>query len=93
MDQSTTPNATVTSTFVVRFWREQAGAESRWRGRIEHVQSGQRADFLDVAGLLGFLERFGIGAAASPGDRGENSGVGGEQAGDNRLILNPGGRL
>lgn len=59
MRQATTPNTTISSTFVLRFWREQAGAEARWRGRIEHVQSGQRQDFLDVAGLLGFLERFG----------------------------------
>jgi hypothetical protein len=59
MGHSTTPNTT-TSTFIVRFWREQAGAESRWRGRIEHVQSGQRADFLAIEDLLRFFRRFGI---------------------------------
>jgi hypothetical protein len=63
MGHSTTPNTT-TSTFIVRFWREQAGAESRWRGRIEHVPSGQRANFLAVEDLLGFFQRFGIGLAA-----------------------------
>jgi hypothetical protein len=60
MAQSTTPNTTTSSTFVLRFWREWTGAESRWRGRIEHVQSGQRTDFLALEGLLHFLRRFGI---------------------------------
>ena len=55
-----------TMTFIVRFWREWTGAEARWRGRIEHMQSGRRADFLGVEGLLGFLERFGIGATEPP---------------------------
>jgi hypothetical protein len=55
-------DTTATTTFVVYFWREWTGTEARWRGRVEHVQSGQRADFLDVEGLLGFLGRFGIGA-------------------------------
>jgi hypothetical protein len=53
---------TATATFIVRFWREWSGTESRWRGRIGHVQSGRRADFLGIEGLLRFLERFGIGA-------------------------------
>ncbi len=57
---------TTTTTFVVRFWREWTGAEARWRGRIEHVASGQRADFLGVEGLVAFLERFGIAAEARP---------------------------
>ena len=59
--------ATATTVFVLRFWREQAGTESRWRGRVEHVQSGQRQDFLELEGLLSFLEQFGIGAAALDG--------------------------
>jgi hypothetical protein len=62
---------TASTTFVVRFWREWTGAESRWRGRIEHVQSGRRHDFLGVEGLLGFLERFGIGAETDPVSTGE----------------------
>jgi hypothetical protein len=48
------------STFVVRFWREWSAAGSRWRGRIEHLQSGQRAVFLDVDGMLDFIRRFGV---------------------------------
>jgi hypothetical protein len=61
-----TAEMTATATFVVRFWREWSGAETRWRGRIEHVQSGRRADFLEVEGLLGFLGCFGIGIAEPP---------------------------
>jgi hypothetical protein len=47
-------------TFVVRFWRETSAGEPRWRGRIEHVQSGQSAAFLDLDAMLGFLHRFGV---------------------------------
>jgi hypothetical protein len=61
---------TRTVTFVVRFWREWSGAEARWRGRIEHVESGQRTDFLGVEGLVTFLERFGICAGLEPDKHG-----------------------
>ena len=47
------------STFVARFWREWSAAGSRWRGRIEHVQSGESATFLDLNGMLDFVRRFG----------------------------------
>jgi len=33
------------STFVIRFWCEWSVSGSRWRERIDHVQSGQRADY------------------------------------------------
>ncbi len=55
---------TTTATFVVRFWRERSAGQPLWRGRIEHVQSGQAASFHDIEGLLGFLERFGIASEA-----------------------------
>jgi hypothetical protein len=48
------------STFVVRFWREWSAAGSRWRGHIEHVQSGESAGFLDVDGMLDFVRRVGV---------------------------------
>jgi len=48
------------STFVIRFWREWSAAGPRWRGRIEHVQSGESAAFLDVDGMLGFVRRVGV---------------------------------
>jgi len=47
------------STFVVRFWQDWSAAGPRWRGRIEHVQSGQSATFLDLDGMLDFIRRFG----------------------------------
>ncbi len=73
MGQTDMPNTTITSTFVVRFWCEWTGAEARWRGRVEHVESGQRASFLTLAGLLGFFGRFGIDVAVAPADRGEST--------------------
>jgi hypothetical protein len=48
------------STFVVRFWQEWSAAGSRWRGHIEHVQSGESAAFLDVDGMLDFVRRIGV---------------------------------
>jgi len=33
---------------------------SRWRGRIEHVQSGQGAAFLGLDGMLDFVRRVGV---------------------------------
>jgi hypothetical protein len=68
---------TAPTTFVIRFQREWSGAEARWRGRIEHVQSGQRAEFLGVEGLLGFLGRFGISSEADRASRGATNGEAG----------------
>ena len=48
------------STFVVRFWQEWSAAGSRWRGRIEHVQSGESAAFLGLDEMLDFVRRVGI---------------------------------
>jgi hypothetical protein len=47
------------STFVVRFWQEWSVAGPRWRGRIEHVQSGECVAFLGLEGMLDFIRRFG----------------------------------
>jgi len=66
-------DTTSAATFVIRFWREW----SRWRGRIEHVQSGQRADFLGVKTLMAFLDRFGIRPEADPASRAAVSGEAG----------------
>jgi hypothetical protein len=49
-----------TSTFVVRFWRETSGAGSRWRARIEHVQSGEGTSCLDLKGILDFIQHSGV---------------------------------
>jgi hypothetical protein len=48
------------STFVVRFWHEWSAAGSRWRGRIEHVQSGEATAFLDLDAMLDFVRGFGV---------------------------------
>ena len=52
------PSIPPVSTFVVRFWREWSADEPRWRGRIEHVQSGQCATFLDLDGMARFIRKF-----------------------------------
>jgi hypothetical protein len=51
---------TVTTTFVLRFWRKETVGEIRWRGSIEHVQSGEEMAFLDAESMIAFLNRFGI---------------------------------
>ncbi len=52
--------ATPANTFVIRSWRERSVAGPRWRGRIEHIQSGETTIFLDVDATLDFLRRLGI---------------------------------
>jgi hypothetical protein len=54
-----TPRGTI-STFVIRFWREGTDRGPRWRGRIEHVQSGEGSAFLELDEMLRFLRRYGI---------------------------------
>ena len=54
------PGVSPVSTFVIRFWREWSIATPRWRGRIEHVQSGQRADFVELEGITEFVQAFGV---------------------------------
>jgi hypothetical protein len=50
------------NTFVIRFWWEWQGEGSgrtrNWRGRIEHVQSGEGISFRDRHQLLAFIEHF-----------------------------------
>jgi len=52
--------STAPVTFVLRFWRETSAGRVRWRGQIEHVQSGEKAAFLDIGTMLRFLRRFGV---------------------------------
>jgi hypothetical protein len=49
-----------TSTFVIRFWHEWSADEGRWRGRIEHVQSGQSANFIDLKAAEDFVRALGV---------------------------------
>lgn len=50
------------NTFVVRFWWEWQGEGSDqtrgWRGRIEHVQSGEGTTFRELNQLLAFIKCF-----------------------------------
>ena len=46
------------NTFVVRIWHEWSAEGSCWRGRIEHLQSGESAAFLDLEETLAFIRRF-----------------------------------
>lgn len=56
------------STFVVRFWREWSAAGSRWRGQVEHVQSGQSATSPDLEGIVSFFQRHGVMDEGPPAD-------------------------
>ncbi|NIN67124.1 MAG: hypothetical protein GTO63_20995 [Anaerolineae bacterium] len=47
-------------TFVVRFWREWSAAGVRWRGRIQDVQSGDAASFMNLDKMLQFLRGSGV---------------------------------
>ena len=55
----TKPPVPPISTFVVRFWREWSASGPRWRGRIEHVQSGESVAFLGLDEMLDFVRSFG----------------------------------
>lgn len=48
------------STFILRFWREWSPGEVRWRGRIEHLESGRCASCLDLESILGFIQDLGV---------------------------------
>lgn len=48
------------STFVIRFWRERTATGVRWRGRIEHVQTGNSNDFLELEEIVDFMYNLGI---------------------------------
>ncbi|MGD8966327.1 MAG: hypothetical protein PVI07_02355 [Anaerolineae bacterium] len=52
------PSISPSSTFVVRLWHEWTAEGPRWRGRIEHLQSGEGRAFLDADALLSFVGRF-----------------------------------
>ncbi len=39
--------------FVVRFWRR---ADAAWRGSVDHIASGERRFFVDLAHLDAFIE-------------------------------------
>ncbi|NOZ28315.1 MAG: hypothetical protein GXP39_09730 [Chloroflexi bacterium] len=61
------------STFVVRFWQAWSDAGPIWRGRIEHVQSGKSATFLQLEKMVDFMRGFGIMAVEGGPAQGEES--------------------
>ncbi len=52
------PQQMLFGTFVLRFWREQSALSPRWRGLVEHVQTGEGAAFDDVRQMLAFIGGF-----------------------------------
>jgi hypothetical protein len=52
------PPVSPVSTFVVRIWPEWSADGPCCRGRIEHLQSGESAAFLDLEDALAFIRRF-----------------------------------
>ena len=50
---------------MLRFWREWSAAGPRWRGRIEHLQSGEAITSLDLQGIAEFIQQHGVMAEAS----------------------------
>jgi hypothetical protein len=55
------------STFVVRVWCETSVLAPRWRGRIEHLQTGQGAAFQDLERIAAFIRASGAFADDRPG--------------------------
>ncbi len=57
------------NTFVIRFWWEWQengpGPTMGWRGRVEHVQSGEGMAFREARQLLAFMARF-VSSLSSP---------------------------
>jgi len=54
-----TSQRTFVNIFVIRVWCEPSLDTPRWRGRIEHLQSGQRAAFQDPERILAFIHASG----------------------------------
>ncbi|WP_169307265.1 hypothetical protein [Chitiniphilus eburneus] len=59
-----------TASFIVRVWRERGEYEAgpgEWRGSIEHVQSGKKGFFRDLASMERFmaplLQEIGVDAS------------------------------
>jgi len=55
----TVPGLTQTLTFIVRLWREaDAAGKEIWRGRVEHIPSGEVRYVEGAAGVARFLEQW-----------------------------------
>ncbi|MGD2178731.1 MAG: hypothetical protein PVG71_13020 [Anaerolineae bacterium] len=67
IDLERSPSSPPASTFVVRLWHEATVERPRWRGRIEHLQSGEAIAFVELEEMVRFLRRFGVDV----GERGQ----------------------
>ena len=56
--------------FVLRIWSEWTASGWRWRGRVEHVDSGLSASFVCPSGVLAFLRGIAGSASESPESNG-----------------------
>ena len=61
------PRGTVTpeGTFVVQLRSDSEPNRRRFRGRVEHVISGQSEQFTSLSGLIAFIARF-AGSGVAP---------------------------
>jgi hypothetical protein len=50
------PSTPSISTFMIRLWRVGTGADTRWLGRIVHLQSGQSAAFRRLDAVPAFVQ-------------------------------------
>ena len=55
------------NTFVVRIWYESSLDAPRWRGRVEHLQSGRHLAFIELERILAFIGSL-IGVADEQSD-------------------------
>jgi hypothetical protein len=53
-------------TFVIRIWPE-------WRGRIEHLESGQHTAFENLDRRLVFIRASGVFTGEQPGEPGDEN--------------------
>lgn len=44
------------STFIVRIWLERSEIHPRWRGQIQHIQSGEKAAFMNLKEMGQFIQ-------------------------------------
>ena len=56
------PQAHRTELFAVRIWQEDLGnGQCEWRGKVQHVTSGEASYFRDWAALIAFLVTRPVG--------------------------------
>lgn len=46
------------NTFIVRFWRDPDGSVYRWRGQIQHIQTGEQLSFVQGNVMLTFIQQW-----------------------------------